>query len=1182
MKRASRGLLRTLAAIFLLVPAATALAPQAGQAAVTLDVGRSATLRPRPPEAGAELTDATRTAARFGLVVVTPPSDGPLTLSVTSVDADVFVRLLDREGRVLAQDDDSGLDWNARLVVEGARDEQLYVLTAFKRDVDGELRVEVRAGTSPPAEGLEAVFGLIDHWEGKGERALARGETLRAAVDFHEAGALAFDIQAHARCERLYERVLPLAEELDHALLRTLAQGWIGAVKVETRRLDDAEPLLEAALAGAVDLGHGPIEMFVQARRGRLHRERGESDAARVCTERALALARELGDRTNESFLCARMAELSQDAGSRDEADGWLEQALTLAREQGDSNALATVLLDAARVHEARSAYARARELLEEALPLATSPGSRAAIHGHLGNLARVTHDYVAGITFYEEVLATARQLASPTHEASSLVGLALCHDALGEADEVRTLLQDAVPLIEGMDGGSKKGSLSREVADLYTGLGDFAAALPPLDAARQEALRTGDSHLLANVTNSEIVWLYRQEMYAAGLEPCRRFVEFSKDMDIRTQAAANEALAEFLVRSGRLDEARAPAERAVELAREVGDARQLQSALLTVIEIVAADEDVERLGRILDEGEACFARLGIDRLGADRASRLRATGVFHTWSDWAATHVAMSLDALPPDGAGTQDILRQGFRRAGYWKGRSLLMGIAEHRRGQRSAEILRLRRDWREAAAERGGLLATVAQGERDGVGPERLARLRQRAAGIEARITAIRTALPRHEVDLDLPQGVQPESLVPLLADDVLIEFVDGRDETYAYVLREGQLSFHELGDRTALRDLVDEYVAGISRPEALAPVVEVARRGRRLHDALLAPLLEDLPQTAGLVIVPTPGLAGLPFEALVTDAPREPRVFGDLTFLVEQREIVYAPSTPVLATLGLETRRRLDRPALILGDPAYLERPTLVASRSELSRSPVRPTNWIRLPGTREETLAIADILLRKLGGASPEAFDLDTAANDPDLSLETEAFSLNLGGSATSQLLDGDLRRFSVIHCASHGWVDRQDPRRSGLVLSPTAGDDGYLSVSEILELDLDADLAVLSACQTGQGAVLKGEGVQSVARAFLYAGARTVVASLWPVDDRETVAIMKDFYRGLLERGEPVPQALHEARLSLRRAPRTEQAFRGTGRGRPIGGIRSRLPEDDRIGHPYFWAPFVCIGAPGR
>jgi CHAT domain-containing protein len=149
--------------------------------------------------------------------------------------------------------------------------------------------------------------------------------------------------------------------------------------------------------------------------------------------------------------------------------------------------------------------------------------------------------------------------------------------------------------------------------------------------------------------------------------------------------------------------------------------------------------------------------------------------------------------------------------------------------------------------------------------------------------------------------------------------------------------------------------------------------------------------------------------------------------------------------------------------------------------------------------------------------------------------------------------NGLLRTARRIHFATHGLLDEKQPELSGLVLTRTPGsrEDGLLQVYEIFNLELDADLVVLSACDTGLGNAVGGEGLLGVTRALLYAGAHSVVVSLWQVDDTSTPDLMVGFYRHLDKAGDKA-EALRQAKLTM--------------------------IHEKRFAHPFYWAPFILIG----
>jgi CHAT domain-containing protein len=187
---------------------------------------------------------------------------------------------------------------------------------------------------------------------------------------------------------------------------------------------------------------------------------------------------------------------------------------------------------------------------------------------------------------------------------------------------------------------------------------------------------------------------------------------------------------------------------------------------------------------------------------------------------------------------------------------------------------------------------------------------------------------------------------------------------------------------------------------------------------------------------------------------------------------------------------------------------------------------------RLPGTRREAAAITALLPE---AERKQALDFDASR-----------------AAATSE----DLSQYRIIHFATHGLLNSQHPELSGLVLSlvDRAGkpQEGFLRMHEIYNLKLPADLIVLSACQTGLGKEIKGEGLVGLTRGFMYAGAARVLASLWKVDDRATAELMKHFYQGMVKDGLRPAAALRAAQVAMW--------------------------KQERWSEPYYWAAFVLQG----
>jgi CHAT domain-containing protein len=357
-----------------------------------------------------------------------------------------------------------------------------------------------------------------------------------------------------------------------------------------------------------------------------------------------------------------------------------------------------------------------------------------------------------------------------------------------------------------------------------------------------------------------------------------------------------------------------------------------------------------------------------------------------------------------------------------------------------------------------------------------------------------------------------------------DTALIEFELGEKQSYVWVLTPHGSISAVLPPRKQIEQLVEEYRKELAqRPSALTvrtALVRVDALGTRLYRELLAPVESAFKESQRLIIVPDGVLAYLPFETL-----------GGQKRLIERFAVSYSPSASVLATL--RDRLKVGTPPakelLAFGDAVYS--PASTPASSALGQFSERGLDFTQLPYTRTEVTAIRSLFA---AGAS----------------------RIFMGAEAREETLKSvPLDPYRFIHFAVHGLYDEEQPARSGIALSVNADsrEDGILQVREIMRLRLRAEMVTLSACQTGLGKLLDGEGVIGISRAFLYAGADSVLTSLWNVNDASTAELMRLVYRDLA-RGIRRDDALRAAKLQLIRGP--QSTWR----------------------HPYYWAPFVLQG----
>src|SRR5262249_10694337 len=222
---------------------------------------------------------------------------------------------------------------------------------------------------------------------------------------------------------------------------------------------------------------------------------------------------------------------------------------------------------------------------------------------------------------------------------------------------------------------------------------------------------------------------------------------------------------------------------------------------------------------------------------------------------------------------------------------------------------------------------------------------------------------------------------------------------------------------------------------------------------------------------------------------------------------------------------------------------------------------------RLSRTREELIDIAQWLLdpAEAGELFPELRDLPRTG-----SVHGRRFDLLVGREASESRLKDDLSPYRILHLGVHGYFDPEYPWFSGLVLSPETegGQAGFLNLMEIGTLKLDAELVFLAACETGQGKLVRCDGIQSTARSFLIAGARAVIATQGSVDDIAAAKLAKSFYQRVIQ-GVPPSTALRETKLWY---------LEHGGVDRGARQLEATDGVVNRHAHPYFWAPFSLWG----
>lgn len=875
----------------------------------------------------------------------------------------------------------------------------------------------------------------------------------------------------------------------------------------------------------------------------------GRVDEARGAFEQGVAAARSAQDRYGEAVAASNVCLMGLARGDLRGGLACYEAALPLLREVRALALEGAALVSAGRAHdllgEPRLALERYEQALDRFHGIGNQEGEARALN-NLGLLRQELGDTEAALAAYGRALEIFRRLGDRRWQARVLNNLGLSYYGVGELDRARPDYEQALALWRGVGDQRGEAASLTNLALLAARAGEPRAALElharALDLKRATSDRRGQALSLARIGGA----LAGLGEHQAALDHLREALEISAAAgDATGQVEALRSRGEVELALGRIDDAVASLERALDLTR----GSEHPAAEARVLEALAEVE--RRRGRpavALARVEEALTRLDELRTSiADPELRASFSAARHRTSELAVALLMERHRAEP--GAGHD----------------RLALEASERRRARTLVELLRaagVEPGWgpgpgRGSVAERGAVQSGLSD-------PALVARRRELAERLRAKVERAlaeppadeaerkRRARERQELrrELDLvdaqlravapgaaafePTRVLATAEIQALldGDTLLLAYALGEERSFLWAVDRGGVESFELAPRAAIE------VAARRAHEALGRFDPVTRAedGAATTDLarlLLAPVAGRLGagrlEHRRLAILADGALVYVPFAALPSPADGEP--------LVARHELVSLPSAAALA--AVRERRAQRAPAsgwvALIADPVFESADPRLAAGAGPASSPAgaqRGEALARLPGSRHEAAAIAAL-------APPGS-----------------ALTL-LGFAARRDAVLGErLAGYRAVHFATHGVIDTAEPSLSGLALSrlDEAGTPlaGFLDLADVYGLRLDAELVVLSGCRTALGRELAGEGLMGLARGFLEAGASSVVASLWPVEDRATAALMSHLYRGLWVEGLAPGAALAAAQ----RAVAAERRWRD----------------------PYYWAGFVLQG----
>jgi CHAT domain-containing protein/tetratricopeptide (TPR) repeat protein len=983
-------------------------------------------------------------------------------------------------------------------------------------------------------------------------RARSQGGTTQASGDNFDGGALPTTVEARRRA---------------------LAEATAAAARL--RQSGEAAPLSRS-------LRHA----------SELHLKLNDPDAAATAAEESLAAARRAGDGPLLVDALTSSAVARRSRADNKSALRLLNEAqslsLSLGYRRGEARSLEELSVSyfqQAELEKAVSSGQRAAQLWRD---LQDRAGEARALY-YLGAPYMRLGDVRRSAATLESALSIWRELDNAVEQASTLVELNFLairlgqwQRALGLLNEARSLLQDkeAEPFIAGQ--------IANSLGEVYEAYGQLETALTYFE----EALTLYRDHARdreAAATARRKAGRVRARLgdYALATQQIEDSLREALEIDDKRLAAlCHEDLGRVYLTAGQHDAAAQQFSQAVALHEQGGRRREWARAQTflgqtrhLLGDAAAAAESYRQALQVFrsfedytNEAALCFGlgKLELEQQNLDAAgdylkrsielteqlrenapSKDLRSSFLDSVHDRYETYVELLMQrhaAQPGEGFNVA-----AFEASELGRARSLVDSIRDHRRELRRAadpalllEEERLQVDEQKLLDRRARLRSEEAPEESRQEVEAELVRLRSRRETLEAQInsSASFNALLR-----PAPLKLADIQNQVLDAETSLLEYSLGGQKSYLWIITPAGLESYELADKRVIEAAAHKLAVLLNEPPDGAQKQEETRAAvAELSRLVLGPVADKL-KTYRLIVVPDGILQYIPFQILTPSQDSDEP-------LIARHEIINAPSASTLALVRQQMQNRPAAPKLLaaLGDPVLSSNYSWKAPGARAGRgggpSPLEEEQRRQRRSARRPEQTPEPSKLPPLFFAKDELNELRRMAPTDEALIYTEF------DATRDNLRNLDLTQYRILHVATHGLLNAREPELSGLVMSLVDQEgrplNGFVGLADIYKLHAPVDLVVLSACQTALGKEVRGEGLVGLTRGFLYAGASSVVASLWEVDDEVTAELMKRFYDNMLRRGMRPAAALREAQNSIRQEPQWRS--------------------------PYYWAAFTLQG----
>jgi CHAT domain-containing protein/tetratricopeptide (TPR) repeat protein len=944
-----------------------------------------------------------------------------------------------------------------------------------------------------------------------------------------KAGDIYFILSDYGEASKRYQNAQALAAKTTDWLVKARAlsqmgrlQSYLGENDVAKAQLDEALHIFDQHDAKADGIANNAYGVAL-SNLAEVNYSKGNFVKSFEQSERALKIFQ--NDRKSAARAHLFIGYLNGSIGERERAVAEISEAQELYGAVDDKNGEALTLNALGLAYSYIREDSRAIEMHLRAQEIFRATGDRHSeglTLNALGQAYQSTNEYSIALAQYDNALRIFQNIGAVDGAAVALYQMAMVHSLTEHPDLAVKYYQRCLSLSRAAGNVRTEANALKEIARVYTRQGRHKEAIQQYDRVRKFYENIGD---------------------------------------LRGQAQTLNAHGEFLFRLGKKEEALDLFERSLHLSEKVGEPGILISTLydlalanrdlglpqvalsfiqrsLKTIEDLRANVEsldfrVSYLAGVQKHYELCInilMQLEKQRPGENFAAQAFLVN--------EKSHARGLLDLVNESRAEIQDgaakellererKLRGLFRRQGQYRMDLSLSGKNSGELAEVESQMTQLRADYQEV-----------------------LAQLRQHNHGLLA---------PESSESLQLDQ-VQHELRD---SDTMLLQYALGDERSFLWAVTAHSFQSYELPARKVLEDAARESYTLMTTRQSINPQVDANYQTRiesadkllnqkmaNLSQMLLAPVALQLGNKR-LIFVAEGVLQYIAFAAL----PVPGQAVGDsdaTKLLLETNEVVVEPSISTLIAIR-KARNRTTLPGKLLAviaDPVFNGSDARVQHDPRVSPIAQGPTELnSKTPSSVTPESSIRDGLGRLTHSA--EEADAISATAPWGTTMVARGFD-----ASRQTAMSPEVSQYQIIHFATHGFIDSEHPELSGMVLTMVdrngASMDGLMPLHDIHSLNLSAELTVLSACQTALGKDIKGEGLVGLTHSFMSAGSKSVIASLWKVDDRATAMLMADLYESMLQEGMSPSAALRTAKL--------------------------KMMKDKRWSAPYYWAGFVLQG----